>query len=150
MVDRADMRAADDDRERVTEMLRDAHGAGRLSQEELLERIEKAYEARTFRDLDRLIADLPVQRSAANALTNRPRSAAPVPRRRTGRIVARKILNFNWYIYGGVVALCTMIWLITAATSNGGTDPWPLWVAGPWGVFLGFWEVVYRSTDSND
>lgn len=146
MVDRSEMRAADDDRERVADVLRTAHGEGRLTQDELLERIEATYEARTFRDLDSVIADLPMQRSATNALVGKPRSAAPVVRKPMGRRVARGVLNFNWWVYGGTVALVTVVWMILWITGDHQAF-WPIWVAGPWGVFLGFWELVYRATD---
>src|SRR5512132_2816433 len=53
------VRASDDDRERVTRQLTDHAAAGRLSPEELDERIEAAYAARTNRELDALLVDLP-------------------------------------------------------------------------------------------
>lgn len=48
------------EREDVIEQLRVAAGEGRLSVEELTERIEKASAAKTFADLDPLVEDLPV------------------------------------------------------------------------------------------
>jgi DUF1707 SHOCT-like domain len=63
------LRAADADRERVATFLREQHAVGRLTHDELEERIDRAYHAVTMGDLDRLIADLPQP--------NRP----PAPRR---------------------------------------------------------------------
>lgn len=147
MVNRSEMRAADGDRERVVELLQTAHEEGRLTQDELLERVDSAYQARTFRDLDGVIDDLPIQRSPGNALIGKPRSAEPVARPPLGRRIARVTLNVNWWVYGGTVVLVTVIWLLLLISDNGGTDGyWPLWVAGPWGAFLGFWELVYRSS----
>ena len=54
-----DLRASDADRERVAERLRHAAGEGRLTVEELDERVERAYAARTGSDLAQLTADLP-------------------------------------------------------------------------------------------
>jgi hypothetical protein len=54
-----DLRVSDADRERVAERLRDAAGEGRLTVEELDERLELAYAARTGTDLAPLTADLP-------------------------------------------------------------------------------------------
>ena len=54
-----DLRISDADRERVAERLRDAAGEGRLTMEELDERLDGAYAARTGTDLAPLIADLP-------------------------------------------------------------------------------------------
>ena len=57
--DTSSTRAADADRERVVEMLNKAYGEGRLSIEEFDERMGRAYEAKTYGDLDRLVEDLP-------------------------------------------------------------------------------------------
>jgi hypothetical protein len=53
------MRAADRDRERVVHLLSIASGEGRLSLEEFEERSVRAYAAKTYGDLDRLVEDLP-------------------------------------------------------------------------------------------
>jgi hypothetical protein len=53
------LRAADADRERVAKFLREQHAVGRLTHDELEERVDRAYHAVTMGDLDRLIADLP-------------------------------------------------------------------------------------------
>jgi hypothetical protein len=55
------MRASDADRERFAETLREAAGEGRLEPDELEERLEAVYAARTLADLDSLTADLPRQ-----------------------------------------------------------------------------------------
>jgi hypothetical protein len=54
-----DLRVSDADREGVAERLREAAGEGRLTMEELDERVEAAYNARTGADLAPLTADLP-------------------------------------------------------------------------------------------
>jgi hypothetical protein len=53
------MRVSDADRERVTSRLRENFAEGRLSPEELDERITAALSAKTFGDLRRVMADLP-------------------------------------------------------------------------------------------
>ena len=53
------LRASDADRERVATLLRDHCAAGRLSVDELDERLGRAYAARTYRDLQILMTDLP-------------------------------------------------------------------------------------------
>src|ERR1700761_1094663 len=58
---RNELRASHDDRDRVVEMLRVSAGDGRLTAEELDERLERAMTARTYGELSRLGADLPVQ-----------------------------------------------------------------------------------------
>lgn len=54
-----DIRAADADREQTADRLREAHAEGRLDLDELQERLERCYEARTFRELGALVSDLP-------------------------------------------------------------------------------------------
>lgn len=53
------VRAADSDREAMVELLRHEHAQGRLDEDELQERIERALAARTYGELDVLAADLP-------------------------------------------------------------------------------------------
>jgi hypothetical protein len=54
-----DLRASDADRERTVVALREHAAAGRLTVDELDERCEQAYAAKTLRELTRLQADLP-------------------------------------------------------------------------------------------
>jgi hypothetical protein len=53
------LRAADADRDRAAEMLRRAAAEGRITFDELDERIGQAYAAKTFADLEALTGDLP-------------------------------------------------------------------------------------------
>ena len=54
-----ELRASHEDRDRVVELLRTAAGDGRLTAEELDERLEAALTARTHSELAVLTADLP-------------------------------------------------------------------------------------------
>ena len=65
-VARSELRASHDDRDRVVEMLRVSAGDGRLTAEELDERLEQAMTARTYGELARLVADLPATGSAVS------------------------------------------------------------------------------------
>jgi len=56
-----EMRASDADRDRVMDVLRNATAEGRLTADELEERLEAALAARTFGDLAALTDDLPVE-----------------------------------------------------------------------------------------
>jgi uncharacterized protein DUF1707 len=58
---RSELRASYEDRDRVVELLRVSAGDGRLTAEELDERLEQAMTARTYGELARLVADLPAQ-----------------------------------------------------------------------------------------
>jgi hypothetical protein len=58
-MDPGELRAGDADRERVAERLRTALDEGRLNLHEYDERLRDAYGAKTYADLDKLLADLP-------------------------------------------------------------------------------------------
>lgn len=60
-----ELRASHADRDQVTEVLRVAAGDGRLSAEELDDRLERALTARTYAELAALTADLPAAAGAA-------------------------------------------------------------------------------------
>jgi hypothetical protein len=61
--DPALLRVSDADRHKVAEILRQAAGEGRLDLDELDERLESAYAAKTYADLIPITADLPVRGS---------------------------------------------------------------------------------------
>jgi len=75
MQDAASLRASDSDREQVADRLHHAMAEGRLSENELEQRLEALYAARTYGELDALHADLPVN------------PAPGQPRVRLGRLV---------------------------------------------------------------
>ena len=60
-----ELRASHADRDQVVELLRVAAGDGRISAEELDDRLERALTARTYAELAALTADLPVTPGAA-------------------------------------------------------------------------------------
>ncbi|MGW7543392.1 DUF1707 SHOCT-like domain-containing protein [Streptomyces sp. NPDC054770] len=71
--DAPELRAADADRERVAEILRDALAEGRLDMAEFEERLEATYQARTYGELAPITKDLPVAgTSPAVSLTKPP------------------------------------------------------------------------------
>jgi hypothetical protein len=88
-------RASDGEREAAIEQLRVAAAEGRLTSDELEERLEQAFAARTVGELRRLIADLPESTSVA---TPQHQLAAPPARSLVAHIVSR--LN---HIFGGPV-----------------------------------------------
>ena len=66
-VARSELRASYEDRDRVVELLRVSAGDGRLTADELDERLELAMTARTYGELAKLVADLPAAGSVASA-----------------------------------------------------------------------------------
>jgi hypothetical protein len=76
------LRVSDAERHAVAEILRDAAAQGRLTLEELEERLESAYASRTYGDLVPLTADLPdavPPRPAGTSVSPRP-TGRPSPR----------------------------------------------------------------------
>jgi Domain of unknown function (DUF1707) len=73
LVPGGDLRASHEDRDRIVEVLTGAAGDGRLTPEELDQRVEAALTARTYGELAALVSDLP----AAPALPAGPAAATP-------------------------------------------------------------------------
>ncbi|MGO8725632.1 MAG: DUF1707 domain-containing protein, partial [Streptosporangiaceae bacterium] len=76
--DARSLRVSDADRERVADVLRDAAGQGRITFDELDERLGVAYAAKTYADLEAVTSDLPAQ--PAFAQPARPAGAFPADR----------------------------------------------------------------------
>jgi Domain of unknown function (DUF1707) len=110
------LRASDEQRERAAGDIREHFAAGRLDEDELDQRVQAAYAAKTQRELASLLADLP-QLPASPA-----QKKAELAERR--RQLQRRLLQET----GGGVALfviCTVIWI----TSGASGQFWPIWVA---------------------
>lgn len=58
-MDPRDLRCSDADRETVAETIRQAAGDGRLTLDEMSDRLDVVYSARTYRDLEPAVRDLP-------------------------------------------------------------------------------------------
>ena len=129
-----EMRASDADRDRVAGALREHCAVGRITQDELEERLEATFTARTLGELEQVTKDLPEE-----DLHYRPiaayQHARPMRAGRGGAISRQSRLHAAWASYATVNLICFTIWLIVAAT-GGGLYPWFLWVAGPWGAVL--------------
>ena len=102
------MRAADADRDRVAERLRTAAGEGRLAPEELEQRLESALTARSYAELQAVVADLPETRRD----------------RRPGR--APELRAF----------LATSVLLLAIWALTGMGYFWPVWPILGWGLFV--------------
>jgi hypothetical protein len=70
------MRVSNDDRERVARVLHDSMAEGRLTVNELEERLDKVYAAKTFGDLEPLTRDLPVGQQASALQLPQPAPSA--------------------------------------------------------------------------
>jgi hypothetical protein len=114
MSELSSLRVADADREQLVDELREHALAGRLTSEELEERIGGAYGATTRGQLDALRADLPVSSGSVKlALVKRKGQL----RRRLAQEAGGSI---------GVSALSVGVWIAVGAH----TSFWPGWVIG--------------------
>jgi hypothetical protein len=111
------LRVSDQQRERAAEQLRDHFAAGRLSEDELSERVRAAYTARTDEQLQALLVDLPRLPATPQQLK------AELAERRSH--LQRRLLQETG---GGLAAfvVCVVIW---AASGTHRGSFWPIWVA---------------------
>jgi hypothetical protein len=135
MVSRDQMRAADNDRERIAARLRQALDEGRLTLDEVDDRLREVYAAKTFGDLDRIIADLPLP-AAAERSQLAPTMPGPPARVPASRIEeSPKLptwLSVSWRLWLVAVSVNLVIWFLVSLTNAGLVYFWPMWVAGPW------------------
>jgi hypothetical protein len=139
------IRASDQDRDRVANVLREHHAVGRLDAEEFNERLDKAFTAKTMGDLEALTADLPAVDPYPLPTSSMPHhytSGSGLPSSVMGAM-SRGHGRFSpawqaaWGSWLGTALLLSVIWLLTGAGY-----PWPLWVIGPWGAIMaGRWIV---------
>jgi Domain of unknown function (DUF1707)/2TM domain len=106
------LRASDAEREHHAELLREHAAQGRLTVDELDERLDRVYAARTHGELAPVVADLP---SPAAPRSPRPRSP-----------VRPEV--------GAYLAVNLMLIVIWAATGAGYF--WPIWPIAGWGLGL--------------
>jgi hypothetical protein len=120
---RGEMRASDADRNAVAQRLQGAVDEGRLGLADYDERLQQAYAAKTYAELDRVTADLP----------------APVPDRavvaREKAAVERAKWWDEWRSWLGGAIIMIGIW---AATSIAAQQFNPFWPAIP----LGIWAAI--------
>jgi len=116
MADAPHLRVSDEERERAVREIREHFAAGRLTEEELNERVQAAYSARTVAELRGVHGDLP--RLPATRAEQRKQL---VERRRD---LQRRLLQQS----GGALVpfvIWTVIWLASGAEGSF----WPIWVA---------------------
>ena len=127
------LRASDADRDRLADELRAHAVAGRIDTDELEERLQSAYAARTLGELDALRRDLPAT----------PEQVALALRERRSQLVRRTIQETGGSL--GAFAICTAIWIGSGA--NGFF--WPMFVLiGVIGLLLrNGWDLYGPAAD---
>jgi hypothetical protein len=110
------LRASDEERDRAAAEIRDHFAAGRLDDDDLAERLDAVYRARTQGELRALRADLP-------ALPPAPTQARAELAERRARLRRQLIQQTGGGL--GLFVLCTAIWAASGAQGSF----WPIWVA---------------------
>src|SRR6201995_4624107 len=87
----ADLRVSDADRQSVADQLSQHFADGRLDQAEVDERLSQAMNAKTYRDLDGLLTDLPA--TATGGGPGLPPAGGTVTGRATGSVPQRRIMR---------------------------------------------------------
>ena len=140
MVDRPDMRISDADRREAGERLRGALNEGRLDFAEYDSRLERAYGAVTYRDLDGLFADLPgpagpdhpVVRVTPQSVVSSPSSRRPVvPAPARAPHLVPTPLKVLWTIWVAVVSINLTVWLLVSLGNGDLEYFWPMWLLVP-------------------
>lgn len=125
-----EMRASDADRDRVAAALREHCAQGRIDIEELGERIESVYAARTLGELQRVTDDLPEEDLYELPVPAWRRST---PARGMGGGLDLSGRHAIWAICAAADVVIVGVWLLVAVLTGIGF-PWGLWIAGAWGV----------------
>jgi len=113
MSEGSELRASDEQRERAAAEVREHYAAGRLDDDELSERLDAIYHARTEEELRALRKDLPVLPASQRAELAERRAQL---QRRLIQHTGEALVPF---------LICTGIWV--AAGASGAF--WPIWVA---------------------
>ena len=116
MADRSDLRVSDQQRDRAAAEIREHFAAGRLTDEELSDRVQAAYAARTEGELNAVLEDLP------KLPVTRAQQKAEIAQRR--RDLQRRLLQEAGG-GSGAFLICTIIWLASGASGFF----WPIFVA---------------------
>jgi hypothetical protein len=133
---RDEMRAADADRQAVADKLKVALDEGRLDLHEYDERLQRAYAAKTYGDLDVLLTDLP----AVAAVPGPPALGVPGAVVPNSRATAEWLMHV-WSSWLPAVAITTAVWLVSSLAARELIYFWPVWVAVPWGAVL-LWASI--------
>jgi crotonobetainyl-CoA:carnitine CoA-transferase CaiB-like acyl-CoA transferase len=118
VADADDLRVSDEQRDRAAQEIREHYAAGRLTDDELSDRVQAAYTARTEQELRRLLSDLP----------KLPASPAQQKAELAARRSALQRRMFQEAGGGlGLFVVCTAIWLVSSGRHGHGQF-WPIFV----------------------
>ncbi len=130
------IRTSEAERDRVIAALSNHFALGRLSLEELNQRVDQALQAKTRDQLKTLLLDLPVE------------SAVPLqPGIRSDVTHSNDLLKRTpWAPWAVTAITCLVIWLVTSIAEGAALYFWPAWVIGPWGAVAAARSLRHESS----
>jgi hypothetical protein len=106
--ERGKIRAADADRDRVVGLLNTGYTEGRLSKDEYDARLESALSARTYADLDQVVADLPV--APATVVTPAAKTTTVTPVAKTnGLAIVSLACGIGQFAFGPLATIPAIV-----------------------------------------
>jgi hypothetical protein len=109
-----DLRASDEDRDRIAAEIREHYAQGRLDRAEVDERLKETFSVKTVGELDVLVADLPelsvaVTQAHAELALQRAKLSRELVQQTGGALIP--------------FILCTVVWVLSGASGSF----WPIW-----------------------
>lgn len=118
------IRTSEAERDRAIASLSNHFALGRLSLDELNQRVDRALQAKTRNQLGTLLLDLPVESAAP-----------PQPAIRSDVTHSNDPLQRTaWAPWAFTAITCLVIWVATSLAEGAALYFWPAWVIGPWGA----------------
>lgn len=148
MMEAVDLSEAE--RERVIRDLTRHCGDGRLTLDELEERVAEVYAATSTAEIKHALRQLPAMPVAKPTVTSQPAprptsSTSPVKHHAHGAIDARRAcdiaLRIHLAVYLSVIGLLFAIWILTTPFGY----VWPMWPAMTWGMALAIHAGVHKA-----
>lgn len=146
------MSVSESERDRTVKALTKHCGEGRITLDELEQRIELAFTAETSDELRELVRDLPKDELLATtgmapspALQRHPRPPATRAHdghhlRASSKKAGEVALRVHTVVYLSVMAMLVAIWVLA-----GFGYFWPIWTAMPWGTALAIHAGVHKA-----
>lgn len=146
------MSVSEPERDRTVKALTKHCGEGRITLDELEQRIELAFAAQSNAELHELVRDLPkgdllgvTGVVPSPALQPHPSPSTPARQRHHHLPSAKKAGEVALRVHATVfVAVMAMLVAIYVLTDLGGYF-WPIWTAMPWGMALGIHAGVHKA-----
>ena len=111
-----DLRVSDEQRDRAAQEIREHYAAGRLTDDELSDRVQAAYTASTEQELRKLLSDLP-------KLPASPAQQKAELATRRSMLQRRMLQEAGGGL--GLFVICTVVWAVAGAHHG---QFWPIWV----------------------